>query len=205
MRHIGHFYHLVMGWNGVMPDLHAHGQSEGSMIQMGWRDRQDVLEWAADAHQRFGSDTIMLHGISMGAATVMCVAGEEVPSYIRAFVEDCGYTSVWDEFSHQLSERFLLPAFPLLYTTSALCKLQLGWSFGEASPEKQLSYSTSPMLFIHGSEDTYVPTEMVYELFASHGGQREMWVAKGSAHAKAYTDHHDKYTRQVLLFWKHVR
>ena len=48
----------------------------------------------------------------MGAATTMMVAGEPQRPYVKCFVEDCGYTSVWDEFSNELKTSFGLPAFP---------------------------------------------------------------------------------------------
>ena len=44
----------------------------------------------------------------------MMVSGEKLPAYVDCFVEDCGYTSVWDQFKKELKEQFHLPAFPLL-------------------------------------------------------------------------------------------
>lgn len=81
------------------------------------------------------------------------------------FIDDCGYTSVWDEFAGELKNQFGLPEFPLMYSTSLLCKLRYGWSFGEASAISEVSKSSYPMLFIHGGSDTFVPTEMVYRLY----------------------------------------
>lgn len=52
-----------------------------------------------------------VHGISMGGATTMMVSGEEQQPFVKCFVEDCGYTSVWDEFSHELKSSFFLPPF----------------------------------------------------------------------------------------------
>ena len=72
---------------------------------------------------------------------------------------------MWDEFSGQLKEQFDLPEFPLLYTSSLLCRLINGWSFGEASPLNQVKKCRYPMFFIHGDSDTFVPTEMVYQLY----------------------------------------
>ena len=34
----------------------------------------------------------------MGGATVMMVSGGELPTNVKAIVEDCGYTSVWEMF-----------------------------------------------------------------------------------------------------------
>ena len=93
----------------------------------------DVMRWSEVANQLFRSSTAnsqqVLHGVSMGAATVMCVSGETTPSYVRCFVEDCGYTDVWSEFKSELKNQFSLPAFPLLYTSSWLTNLRLGLEF----------------------------------------------------------------------------
>ena len=80
-------------------------------------------------------------------------------------MEDCGYTSVWDEFRGELKELFGLPAFPLLHTASWLCRQEYGWDFREASALEQVKKCTLPMLFIHGDADTFVPTWMAYPLY----------------------------------------
>lgn len=105
---------------------------------------------------------MVVHGISMGAATTMMVSGEAQQPFVKCFVEDCGYTSVWDEFSFQLKDMFGLPEFPLMYTTSWLCNAKYGWNFQEASSLEQVKKCSLPMFFIHGDADTYVPTRMVY-------------------------------------------
>ena len=166
MLPIGHLYSHHLGYNILLPDLHAHGLSEGDAVQMGWLDRLDVLQWMDTANELFGDSTRMVvHGVSMGAATTMMVSGEELPPYVKCFVEDCGYTSVWDEFKGELKKQFGLPAFPLLDVASWLCKLKYGWSFREASALEQVRKCTLPMFFIHGDADDFVPTWMVHPLY----------------------------------------
>lgn len=201
---IGYLYQHDLGWNILIPDNYAHGLSEGHQIGMGWKDRLDVLQWTRVAHELYQTDTLVVHGISMGAATTMGVSGEETPDYIRAFVEDCGYTSVWDEFAGELKKQFGLPTFPLLHVSSLLCKLQRGWSFQEASPLNQVRKCQKPMLFIHGDADDFVPTWMVHPLYLAKPGTKELYLAPGSAHAESYWDHHEEYTakvRRFLLRW----
>ena len=204
MLHMGYLYNKVLGMNLFIPDLHASGKSEGKSIQMGWPGRLDVLRWIGIADSLFADSTgharIVVHGISMGAATTMDVSGEQTPASVKCFVEDCGYTSVWDEFEYELADQFHLPAFPMLYTASALCKLKYGWSFGESSPLKQVAKCKKPMLFIHGGNDTYVPTRMVYPLYATKPAPKQLVVFRRSAHARSYLDHHDAYTRIVSQF-----
>ena len=204
MLHIARIYNKEMHYNIVLPDLHGHGLTGGNDIQMGWKDRIDVLKWIEMAPKTFGisadSMRIVVHGISMGAATTMCVSGEKTPKYVRCLVEDCGYTSAWDEFKHELHGRYSLPAFPLLYTASWLTKAKYGWSFKEASPLKQVAKCTKPMLFIHGDKDTFVPTWMVYPLYEAKPHPKKLWIAPGSGHAFAYRDHRKEYIKKVEEF-----
>lgn len=203
-----------MGYNILLPDLHAHGLSEGGDIRMGWKDREDVIRWIGVADSLFadpaGKPRIVLHGVSMGAATVMNVSGERLPPSVKCFVEDCGYTNVWDEFSRQLSDQFGLPDFPVLYAATVLCKLRYGWTFGEASPVDQLARNESPMLYIHGSSDGYVPSSMVFPLYNANpvhvtpdGVTRHfngIWITPGCAHAQSFHDYPHEYAKRVRAF-----
>jgi len=195
---LARLYEHFLHYNIVMPDLHAHGLSEGDMIQMGWHDRKDVLHWLSV----FQTDTMVVHGVSMGAATAMMTSAEPLPDGIRDihFVEDCGYTSVWDEFAGEMKNQFGLPPFPLMYTTDLLCKLLLGWGFDEASAVASVRRSPHPMLFIHGSADTFVPTEMVYRLYEAKPSRKTLWVADGAKHTKSYLTHKDEYLRRLRDF-----
>ena len=200
--YIGRIYHQQLGYNVLLPDLHAHGLSEGEVIGMGWKERHDVLHWMTVAAQLFQSDEFVVHGVSMGAATAMNVSGLPMPKEVRTvrFVEDCGYTSVWDEFSYELREEFHLPAFPLMYTTSLLCRLRNGWSFGEASSLRQVEKCHWPMLFIHGDNDHFVPSWMVHPLYEAKPGRKSLWTPHGTQHAMAYGDYTEEYIRQVRAF-----
>ncbi len=201
MLHIAFLYNHEFGYNVLLPDLYGHGRSEGDHIQMGWNDRWDVLRWTEVANEIF-ADSVqteqIVHGISMGAATVMALSGEKTPDYVKCFVEDCGFTSVRDEFKAQLKEQFGLPEFPLMDIASSICKLKYGWSFDEASQINQVRKSTKPMLFIHGDDDTFVPYVMLSQLYeAKTIGRKGVLVAENTAHALAYSKHRAEYTKAV--------
>ncbi len=191
-------YERLLGYNVVMPDLYASGMSDGDMLRMGWLDRLDVLQLL----DVFKADTMVVHGVSMGAATTMMMSGEQMPEDIRdlRFVADCGYTSVWDEFAGELKNQFGLPAFPLMYTTSLLCQLRYGWNFDEASALRQVAKCQYPMFFIHGDSDDFVPTYMVHQLYDAKSAPKELWITKGTDHAHSYKNHRTEYVARVRRF-----
>ncbi len=198
MFFIGRLYDYELGYNVVLPDLHAHGLSEGDAVGMGCLDRKDMLHWM----QIFQTDTMVVHGISMGAATTMMMSGEAMPKGVKdvRFIADCGYTSVWDEFSAELKNRFDLPPFPLMYTTSLLCKLCYGWSFEEASPIREVAKSPYPILFIHGNKDELVPEGMVHRLYDAKKSKKALWISDGASHAQSYMCHKKEYINKMKDF-----
>jgi fermentation-respiration switch protein FrsA (DUF1100 family) len=201
MLMIAYLYNHDLQFNALLPDLQHQGKSEGKAVTMGWKDRLDVLHWARVANHLFGDSThIVFHGISMGAATVMMASGEPQPRFVKCYVEDCGYTSVWDEFSYELNTAFGLPKFPLLYATSYLCKLKYGWNFKEASALKQVKKCRLPMLFIHGDKDTYVPSKMVISLYEAKPNPKEYWIVCGATHAMSYHNEQKAYTEKIRHF-----
>ena len=201
MMMIGYMYNRDLGFNIFLPDLRYSGQSEGNHLQMGWFDRKDVAQWINLVPTLFGDSVcVVVHGISMGAATTMMLSGDPQPEYIKCFVEDCGYTSVWDEFKNELKNQFNLPAFPLLHASNLICKLRHGWSFTEASALKQVAKCKFPMLFIHGENDTFVPTNMLYPLYEAKPQPKELWLVPSEGHARSYHDFPMEYTEKIKDF-----
>jgi Prolyl oligopeptidase family. len=199
-------YRDSLNYNVFVPDLHHHGNSEGDAVQMGWYDRLDAIKFIDMAHSIFKDDFLVMHGVSMGGATTMMTSGEDLPDYVRAFVDDCGYSSVWDQYKYNLKQMFHLPPFPVLHSASIVCKHRYGWTFKEASSVNQLAKCDRPMLFIHGDKDDFVPTAHVYKNYeAKVNGYKELWIAPGSEHAAAYRDHPAEYTQHVRDFLAKVK
>lgn len=194
-------YHDSLRFNIIAIEHERHGQSEGEAIQMGWLDRLNLELWIGVAERMWPDTPMYLHGVSMGAATVMMCAGDPLPLSVKGVIEDCGYTSVWDEFSGEIHNQFHLPVHPLMDIASALCRVRYGWDFREASALEQVRKSTLPMLFIHGTADSFVPTEMVHRLYAAKDvGPKDLWLSDGCTHAQTYHDYPEEYLRRVQQF-----
>lgn len=192
-----------LGYNVLMPDNMSHGDSEGQIIGYGWNDRLNVIKWAEMLVEQNSDSEITLFGVSMGAATVMMASGEEsLPDQVVNIIEDCGYSSVWDELKYQAKEMYNLPAFPILYEVSAISKIRAGFSYGQASSVNQLKNNTRPVLFIHGSDDTFVPTSMVYKNYQATQGEKELYIVKGAGHAKSFETDPQAYIEKISTFLK---
>ena len=201
MSAFARFYHEDFGYNVLMPDARGHGASGGDYIGFGWPERRDYVRWISWVLGRAGPESrIVLHGVSMGGATVMMTAGEELPPNVAAVVEDCGYTSAYDELAYQLKAMYRLGPLPIVPDTSRLAKKRAGYSFEEASALEQVRKSRTPILFIHGDADTFVPFEMVYRLYEACASEKELFIVPGAAHGMAFAVDPGAYEARVQAF-----
>jgi fermentation-respiration switch protein FrsA (DUF1100 family) len=142
----------------------------------------------------------------MGAATVMMTSGEPLPEYVKCFVEDCGYSSVRNQFRKNLKDMSPLLPTAILTSASIVAGKEFGWRFEDADCMKQLSKSTLPMLFIHGDADDFVPFGHLQQNYnAKKKGYKEMYVCHGAVHANSYQKDPETYIFKVSNFLKTVK
>ncbi|RLL44947.1 alpha/beta hydrolase [Oceanobacillus piezotolerans] len=197
----GQRYYEDLGYNMFTPDLRGHGESEGDYIGFGWPDRLDIVAWVDKVVEELGDNVeIVLHGVSMGAATMLMASGEELPSNVKAIVADSPYSNVYDLFSYQLDRMFHLPEFPILPTTGLVTNVMAGYNFKEASALNQVRKTEIPILYIHGSNDTFVPTEMTEELYENTNSEKELLIIDGASHGESIILAEDKYLETLYRF-----
>ena len=201
MSAMAYKYHSL-GYNILMPDLRGHGKSEGSYVGMGWHDRLDIIKWIDLIIKENKDAKILLHGISMGAGTVMMVSGEELPENVKVIIEDCGYTSAKEQLAYNLKTMFKLPSFPILNFCSLITKIKDNYFISEASAIKQLQKAKVPILFIHGDKDKFVPFYMLDKLYNACSSKKDKLIIKDVGHAKSESLKSDLYWNKVEDFIK---
>ncbi|UUX34959.1 alpha/beta hydrolase [Fundicoccus culcitae] len=187
-------------YNIIMPNLRGHGQSEGDYFGMGWTDRMDIIYWINFIIQQNPQAKIALFGISMGGSTVMMTAGEPLPNNVFAVINDCGYSSVWAEFSYQVKLLYNLPNVPILNFVSIITKIRAGYFLEEANAIRQIKKTQLPILFIHGEKDTFVPSDMAEKLYQASAGEKDKMIVKNAGHGQSALLAGEAYWDKVFAF-----
>lgn len=186
----------------LMHELTAEVQVNISV--MAEQEKEDIRNWINQVIAKNGQDSkIIVMGQSMGGATTMMVSGMKLPSQVKAFIEDCGYSSVKEEIMYQagnLCNLNKIARMPLVEAVSGINKVKNGFFLGQASSVKQLKKNTRPFLFIHGGKDHFVPTEMVYQNYAATDAPKEIWIAPLAGHALSYQMYKKEYQKTVKAF-----
>ncbi|MEJ6401074.1 alpha/beta hydrolase [Nicoliella lavandulae] len=194
-----------LGYNVLLPDDRGQGDSQGNYIGYGWPDRLDYLKWIHKVINANGqSSKIVMFGVSMGGATTMMVSGEkDVPHQVKAFIEDCGYDSIHNELKYEAKQLYHLPTipfYPLEPMISVINKVKNGFFYEDGNALKQVAKNKRPMLFIHGSNDHFVPTKMVYPLYKASQGPKQLLIVKGASHARSYEHDKQLYEKTIKQF-----
>lgn len=194
-------YFLKRGYAMLMPDARAHGESEGDYIGFGCLDRQDALGWIKWLIQETGDDVkILLHGTSMGGATVLMTSGLELPANVKGIVSDCGFTSPKEVFTHVLNHMYHLPAFPAIQGADLLNRKLAGYGMDECNAKYEVQKAKVPILFIHGSADTFVPCSMCHEIYENCRSPKRKLIIEGAAHAESYYKDMETYEKALTEF-----
>ena len=187
-------YYLKRGYNVLLVDQRSHGQSEGKYIGFGCKDRYDAYRWIEWVIGQEGENVqILLHGNSMGGATVLMASGLDLPQQVKGIIADCPFTSPKAVFTHVLHSMYHLPAFPIIQIADAVNKKQAGYGLDECNSAREVRKAKVPVLLIHGDADTFVPCSMSEEIYKNCKSPKQKLIIHGAGHCESYYKDREAY------------
>lgn len=187
-------------FNILLVDQRRHGRSQGSYTTYGYQEKYDVEVWVKWVLDHYGEDAVIgLHGQSLGGGTVLEYLSIAHPS-VKFVVADCPYSDLTELIRYQMTVLNKMPAFPFMSLIDNQLERKAGFRLNQVSPIRAVRESLLPVLFIHGSADTYVPTRMSKDMYEAKSGMKELLIVEGAVHANAYGVDPAGYTRKVHSF-----
>lgn len=176
------FYHQL-GFHAIAYDMRNHGLNLKTYTSMGLRECQDLRAVIAYVRERFGEDvSVGVHGESLGSATSILCLNDNLK--LAFCVADCGFSDLIQLMKHLVKNEYHVPTF-FVSVGNFFVKLFYGYAFSEIRPIDNLKENHTPILFMHGSEDTYVPTYMSQDMYEVNAGDKEICFFEGAKHAKS--------------------
>ncbi len=194
---------LAQGCAVLFAEQRGQGKSGGEYMGFGLLERFDCLEWIKWADKTTeGKLPIYLGGISMGATTVLMASGLELPESVRGVIADCGFTSPRAIWKHVVETNLHLPYS--IYSSAArdICQKHIQVENDNYSTTDALQSCKLPVLFIHGTDDHFVPAEMTYENYRAYNGRKRLFVVPGAEHGMSYFIDREGYEKELIAFWQ---
>lgn len=193
-------YYLEKGINVFLPDHIASGESEGNFCTFGHYEQDDCMQWLRYMKEKFGKDIkIILHGVSMGCATVCMMSGrDDLPENVKFTVADCGFTKADDFFRAKIELMGIKGGDTITKGVSLVHRINHGIKFSDISPIDSVKNAKIPMFFVHGADDGLVPSYMCPELYESCGSDhKDILLVEGADHAQAFIKGREEYERKL--------
>ena len=195
MKYAGMY--LEKGFNVIVYDLRGHGLDEPTFCTYTVRERKDLLAMILDSRERYPHALLFgIHGESLGAAASIAVLEEKPP--IDFVVADCGFCEIAPVLKAKAADMHA-PGF-LIDLASVFVKARFGCSFSQMRPIESLDKSTVPILFIHGTDDRFIPPEHSIRMKDAAKGYAEIHLIPGAGHAKSILTDPKAYREYVGSF-----
>lgn len=158
-------YYLSKGVNVIITDQRAFGKSSGEYITFGNLESRDHMEWLNNLKELLPADArIILHGVSMGAATTLMMCRNELPKNVKGVVVQGAYSHLNRQLIYTFEKR-KMPAKIIYFLYKMACFNKSIYDPERTNPIDGAENINIPVVFVHGSEDEYIPCDMSKEMF----------------------------------------
>lgn len=193
---------MELGFTVLAYDHRNHGESGRSRTTMGYYERQDLKTILDFVFEQYGNEIkIVTLGESMGAATVLSHLA--IDDRVVCAIADCGYSNLRELLKHQLNHIYHIPAYPVLWIANLIMRVRGKFWLKDVCPRDNMLQSKTPILFIHGDADDFVPTQMSEHMFEVRNGKKDLYLCKGAKHAMSIIVDYELYCKRVSEFIMH--
>ncbi len=185
-------------------DQRCCGESEGEYITYGAKEQYDIINWILRVRRENKANLpIYLYGQSMGATSVLLASGHWLPKEVKGIIADCGFSSMKEQIRDVAAGWFHLrwPGL-LLMRTDLYCRVFAGFAMKKTDTTDALKKNRRPILFFHGSEDTYVWPHNTMRNYERCRAEKEMVIVPGARHLCSIYVDPGLYREKVLEFFK---
>ena len=189
------------GFNVLLFNWRAHGQSEGEVVTLGFNERYDLIA-AVQFAKAQGAERIGVLGFSMGGTVAIDTAA--VYEDINAIVADSPFVTIVSAVAGGLIERgphkdlaYLLARLLLI---TACVRTQLNLFEIDVTHWIQ-RIAPRPLLLIFGEQDVVVPSAEIDLAFSQAREPREIWRVPEAAHRAIQLQQPDEYRRRIIEFF----
>lgn len=191
------------GCNILFVEQRGQGESGGDYMGFGMMERYDCLEWVKWVNETKGNNLpIYLVGVSMGATTVLMASNLEMPENVRGIIADCGFTSAHDIWRHVVKNNLHLAYGVMGRIADDMCKKRIRLSTKDFSTIEAMKENKIPVIFIHGTDDHFVPIGMTYENYKACAAPKRLLVVPGADHGMSYYTSKAEYDKAIYEFWQ---
>ncbi len=190
-------YFRKMGYNILLVDFRAHGNSQGNTCTIGYKEAEDV-KLAYDWLKNKGEQNITLYGISLGAATIT-KAINDYPIKPSRLILEMPFGTLTNAVEGRV-KMMGLPAQPI----STLLTFWGGtlhgfWAFN-LSPETYAKKITCPVLLQRGTNDPRVTAEETNMIYHHISSPKKLVLYENSGHESLYKKEPQKWEAEVKTF-----
>lgn len=187
----------------LYPEQRGQNNSGGDYMGFGMLERYDCLEWIKWVNKYTDKKLpVYLFGVSMGATTVLMSAELDLPENVHGIVADCGFTSPEAIWKHVAKKNLRLPYGIRGRVANGMCKKRINLGLNDFSAVEAMKKCKVPVLFIHGTDDHFVPVEMTYENYKACASPRHLFIVPGADHGMSYYTDKKGYEKVLAGFWE---
>lgn len=191
------------GFHVLLCDHRYHGLSGGKYTSYGFYEKDDLKAWIDYLTDKMGAGVFIgLSGESLGAASALEASKRD--RRVKFCIADCSFSDFQSLLRLRLKMDTKLRLHPLIDLVSFFVKLRHGWSFPDISPIKDLEKTKTPILFIHGKEDSFIPLQMTLDMFKRKKDNKKLYLVPRAGHAEAYNTDPKGYEKKVIEFIKDI-